>query len=488
MENLNIFGAARDFDKVNIRLLKEIASAAAVAQHYDAIFAESKSRLTGYNYEAACIINHAKQLSACLAEAHVTGPDKFALDTPILRPFQVLVCRNRGRHQRIAFENDDLILIDRDALVRAALFVYFRDLSAPAAAAILMHACRYPDLPIPFQEHVFFHASQVDGPRLWPLLNTVMDFVVFHELGHAYEKLSTSSQRSLLQMSTVDASFSAVMDADSENVRYLVSPIIGDGFKTYYGEHQNRGLLLIPESKVKYLPEFFCDAFSLACQLTLARSEEAPKLHIALMPVRLKIVATSLFLTELVDGHKDGLIFDKRLDNLHLWQDQPKIKSALSIYDTHPRPVLRFLSLLFHGELFAEIYQDIGIARIFEKIANDIGFQFKPFNLISIDEIIEASKRIQHEDGASTDELEFFQAIDAASDSFWNDYPEFLQRIMVRAFGKFITSTAVSIGSELVRRIPTSWMDRPEFDGECQSIKLWSALSKRLHLKWGRPG
>jgi hypothetical protein len=203
------------------------------------------------------------------------------------------------------------------------------------------------------------------------------------------------------------------------------------------------------------------------------------------MPVRLKIVATGLFLTEVVDGHKDGLIFDKRLDNLHLWGDPPKEKSALSIYDTHPRPVLRLLSLLHHGELSAEPYLDRGIARIFEKVANDIGFRFKPFNLISIDEIIEASKRIEHEDNSSTDELEFFQAIDAATDSFWNDYPEFLQRIMVRAFGKFVTSTAVTIGSELVKRVPTAWMDRFEFDGECQSIKLWSALSKRLYLKWG---
>ena len=87
------------------------------------------------------------------------------------------------------------------------------------------------------QEHLLFHASRIDGSRLWSLLSTVIDFVVFHELGHSYDKLSTSSKRALLRVTTVDASFSAIMDDDPENVRYLVSPMIVDGFKTYYGDH-----------------------------------------------------------------------------------------------------------------------------------------------------------------------------------------------------------------------------------------------------------
>jgi hypothetical protein len=113
-----------------------------------------------------------------------------------------------------------------------------------------------------------------------------------------------------------------------------------------------------------------------------------------------------------------------------------------------------------------------------------MSFRFKPVNLISIDEIIEASKGIQHEDGLSTDELQFFRDADVATESFWSDYPEFLQRIMVRAFGQFVTSTGVLVGSSLVRELPTDWINRPAFEGwDAQSMRLWSALSRRMDLK-----
>ena len=95
----------------------------------------------------------------------------------------------------------DLVIIDRNDVIRTALFTYFsvhgrkNPNALLAQAFVLMHAAILPKPPLPFQNLLSFELTQgrLATPDFLECLNTSLDFVALHEFGHVYIEIPNAS-------------------------------------------------------------------------------------------------------------------------------------------------------------------------------------------------------------------------------------------------------------------------------------------------------
>lgn len=346
------------FDALSARDIQDPGSADAVTSRIAGSFQQAKSQGPGavdaIGY--AIIQNRLVQIPGCLRDDYIKAPVKLGMAQPVEQPIVMQTARHAGRHVRYTLPDADLVVIDRDILIRSALYLYF-SLSARsvadallAQAFVLAHGALHPRLPIPFQYWVVRRILADGRGRTIFLqcLNTLVDFVALHELGHAYADRKDAGR----EFFCVEREL--VPSSPASETRYTIS------FRLP-GETRPRPPLGESLSEAQ-IEELFCDAFALVARTIMDASGEFAMPVVKAIPERLFMLSRFLFLEDMGAVHGEGPLGQVNIGrtivgNRDVPPGQP-MHSPPNAYRSHPSSLRRFDSLCCHA---AWIFDALGV-------------------------------------------------------------------------------------------------------------------------------
>lgn len=343
--------ACSRFDQVSPDEIRTLGSCAAVTAKINQSLAQAKvaDPLPLHAIAHTTIQNRLKQIPNSLALDFDRAPFNLGLSTPVWRNVVMQTARNQSRHARHRLSDGDLVIIDRDDLFRTALFTYFSvrgrtDVNALLAQAfVLMHAAILPKAPLPFQNLLSFELVQgrLATPDFLECLNTSLDFIALHELGHVYIETPNSSR------DFFHTRLEPPSPADNLAANQRQEMVICDD------PWRDTVIRVGGSASSAQLTELFCDAFALTGRTIMDMAGRFSPEVLEALTARLVILSRAFFLDDMIAMHgqgPSGIVNIGRLSmaNRHVPQGQP-MEVSPSPFQSHPASLQRFTSLWLHS-------------------------------------------------------------------------------------------------------------------------------------------
>ncbi len=341
-----------DFDLITPQEIKRLGSAQAVASRLGSAFDEAKVIARGLSAVEplghSLIQNRLHQIPDCLWSDHSKAPNKLGLNLPASRKVVMQAARHRGRHARYELIDADLVILDRDILIRAALFLYFSfrgksDFDALLAQAFAFaHNAIVPNHPLPMQYCVVqgILMNPTERQLFLQCLNSLLDFVALHEIGHV------SADTSGLTSPFFHVEFQT--EPDQAQGRQLYQVIFHRAAPT-----QDRVQLPDPLTKGQ-VEELFCDAFALTARVLMDASGTFTPAVFDALSERLFLLGQFLLLEDMRTMHGEGPSGQINVARMvHANRDVPPmqpLRHQPSMHVSHPPGIRRLDSLLLHAE------------------------------------------------------------------------------------------------------------------------------------------
>lgn len=341
-----------DFDLITPREIKRIGSAQAVASLLGSAFDEAKVMARGLSAVEplghSLIQNRLHQIPDCLWSDHSKAPNKLGLNLPASRKIVMQTARHRGRHVRYELADADLVILDRDILIRAALFLYFSFRGKSDSDALLAQAFAFvhnaivPNQPLPMQYYIVqgILLNPTEQQLFLQCLNSLLDFVALHEIGHV------SADTSGLTSPFFHVEFQA--EPDQAQDRQLYQVIFHRAAPT-----QDRVQLPYPLTKGQ-VEELFCDAFALTARVLMDASGTFTPAVFDTLSERLFLLGQFLSLEDMRTMHGEGPSGQINVARMvHANRDAPPmqpLRHPPSLHVSHPPGIRRLDSLVLHAE------------------------------------------------------------------------------------------------------------------------------------------
>jgi hypothetical protein len=349
-----------DFDLITPREIKRLGSAQAVASRLGSAFDEAKVMVRGLSAVEplgySLIQNRLHQIPDCLWSDHSKAPNKLGLNLPAGRKIVMQTARHRGRHARYELADADLVILDRDILIRAALFLYFSfrgksDFDALLAQAFAFaHNAIVPNQPLPMQYCIVqgILINPTEQQLFLQCLNSLLDFIALHEIGHV--SANTNGLTSPFFHVDIQAE---PHETEGEQIYQVI----------FHRAAPNQDRIKLPDPMTRgQVEELFCDAFALTARVLMDASGTFSPAVFDALSERLFLLAQFLSFEDMRTMHGEGPSGQVNLARmLHANRGVPPmepLRHQPNRHESHPPGIRRLDSLLLHSEW---IFRHFGI-------------------------------------------------------------------------------------------------------------------------------
>lgn len=329
------------FDELSTREIRNALSVDSIVARIAGAFEQAKQAVpaAGSALGHALIQNRLGQIPGSLCDDYARAPFKLGLGPPLERSIRMQAALHGGRHMRYSLPDADLVVIDRDVLIRTALYVYFSVFARSSANAVfaqafvLVHGAVYRSAPLPLQYSIVKRIVADAEARVIFLkcLNTVLDFIALHEIGHVYADRA-GAVRDFFHLETrIDAA------SDARVLAYFRLPG-GAG----------AGLPRCESLTHAQVEELFCDAFALTARTIMDASGQFSMAVLNAIPERLLLLSRCFLLEDMGVMHGEGPAKQVNLGRLILansGEPMQPISNPPHHYQSHPSALRRLDSL-----------------------------------------------------------------------------------------------------------------------------------------------
>lgn len=348
-----------DFDLITPQEVIQLGSAEAVVSRLGSAFEVAKKTAQGLSRGEplghSLIQNRLRQIPDCLWSDHSKAPNKLGLELASGRPIVMQTARHRGRHARYRLTDADLVILDRDILIRAALFLYFSlrskaDFDALLAQAfVFAHYAMVSNQPVPMQYYIVqgIRENLTELPLFLQCLNSLLDFIALHEIGHiAAGKSGPTSPFFHVKLQP------ALDQAQEQRYQVIFHRAPSTQNRVQFQDLMTKG----------QVEELYCDAFALTARVLMDASGTFTPMVFDALRERLFLLGQFMLLEDMRNMHGEGpsaqinrarLVFTNR--------DVPPMqpfRHSPSSHVSHPSEIRRFDSLILHAEW---IFRQFGI-------------------------------------------------------------------------------------------------------------------------------
>jgi hypothetical protein len=262
------------------------------------------------------------QLSDCLRADFQSTGETFGVRSVVSEHVYFILGDNGGASCILRYENDVLIVLDRNVILQAFLFSYFMTLpdsyARIVAAVLLVLGGHRAHGPIPFQEQLANFAATRNRTLAYQTLNDVVDFIALHELGHIAEQ----PPESLLHVIIHDSKSAIEIDRlIYEDIRQFGNPgnerlprhrcfgtyrlfeTCHQGFSTLRRSIDDPWSLYIDHEKSRKLGEFASDMFAVYARSILDSSGGFHSLVLDQLPFRVLVINHLFFYLATINPH-----------------------------------------------------------------------------------------------------------------------------------------------------------------------------------------
>ena len=360
------------FDRIDLDELREFKSArdaqARFLKNFDVITSQRSSSWFHAVYK--CIFKRVITIPDCLLTDFQSASETFGVTSPISDKVYFILGENGGSSGAIRYDDDVLIVLDRNLLLRAILFVFFVGHSMPIASVILVLSAIRAEGPLPFQEDLFQYAYKRNETNILAALKEIVDFVALHELGHLSRQAPLSLLKLCIRHSESAGDINKIMEEDiakyggpdPDNLpphrRFGIYQILDSAhfrLNVLRPRIEDPWSIVIDSKHRNRIEEWFADTFGIYSRSILDSSGgvDTPRV-LAQVPGRITILNYLFFYLETIRTHREGISSQV---NLRRFKETQGYKDYSE--DTHPTPLSRLTLIAFHCE---QMYSRLNIA------------------------------------------------------------------------------------------------------------------------------
>lgn len=433
-----------------------------------------------HHWAHATIYNRASQIPECLVKNYSLNSNKLKLSNPVPIPCFIVPGKTGGNHARINKKDGTIIVLDRDILIRSAIFTYYRLSNRPydqfINAVISLHIGLYPRQPLPFQEVVYYHLRK----EIFPIINVLIDFVTLHEMGHSYLE-EINSDRSGFLVKELRGELKELYQKGGDEFRHIVFPGSIDSFLMPPEHHELSDFLLLPEGESQLVEEISCDLFALHSRLLMDAEGQFRDLVFDLLPVRLLILAYHLLAHDIAEKNINQ---DQELNEITHSMDYDSPNDKL----THPRGFIRWQAYFLHSLNQITNFRN-NLSELFNLVTEKGAQAFNTSNLVAIT----AGIQLMHQaplDAWEKCDIESFDLLDALYGGYWtlNEYNPNMKGLVMRTYGQGLINTigdgeSTSSTGDLIKH-KSDWKplhNSKRFESTTTSLRVLNGTAQAIH-------
>lgn len=279
------------------------------------------------------------------------------IDAPASSPLRLVLCD--GASTRLRFHDGELIAVDPNFIIGAALVAFFATRPAPYAPAVAasLLALRVPfrNHELPFQNELVALATLLDGKIMRTILTEVCDLVALHEIGHVYVDRHGAG---FVRMEVVSPSDAKMCLAHAEQTGHVLQVFepgarLTSRWDVLRDQKSGRATLILPGTDRHEIDEYAPDVFALLARSVLdCRGPLRPD-WLPILTLRFLVWSLTMLVQEATELEAEGG---------RSWRDTRRIlrrQAGARQRPTHPAASTRSDVVLFHiGELIGELDSD----------------------------------------------------------------------------------------------------------------------------------